>query len=59
VVYKRLLAYAAPYWRAFLISVGGMIVYAATEPALASLMKPLLDGSFVDRDHEVVRALPL
>jgi subfamily B ATP-binding cassette protein MsbA len=58
-VYKRLLGYAVPYWRAFLISVVGMIAYAATEPALASLMKPLLDGSFVERDPEVVRALPL
>jgi subfamily B ATP-binding cassette protein MsbA len=58
-VYRRLLGYAAPYWRAFLISVLGMIIYAATEPALASLMKPLLDGSFVERDPEVVRALPL
>ena len=59
VVYRRLLRYAVPYWRAFLISILGMIGYAATEPALASLMKPLLDGSFVDRDPEVIKALPL
>jgi len=58
-VYRRLLGYATPYWRPFLISVVGMIAYAATEPLLASLMKPLLDGSFVERDPEVVRSLPL
>ena len=57
-IYKRLLRYAFPYWRMFAISVVGMIGYAATEPALASLMKPLLDGSFVERDPEVVRVLP-
>ena len=58
-VYRRLLGYATPYWRPFLVSLVGMIAYAATEPLLASLMKPLLDGSFVERDPEVVRSLPL
>jgi len=36
-----------------------MIAYAATEPALASFMKPLLDGSFVEKDPETIRRLPL
>jgi subfamily B ATP-binding cassette protein MsbA len=35
-----------------------MLVFAATEPLFAALIKPLLDGSFVDRDPSVVRLMP-
>jgi subfamily B ATP-binding cassette protein MsbA len=58
-VYRRLLGYAKPYWRPFSISILGMLVYAATEPLFAAMMKPLLDGSFVKRDLEVVRTMPV
>lgn len=57
-IYGRLLGYAKPYWRAFAIAIAGMLVYGATEPAFAAMMQPLLDGSFVDRDVEVVRTMP-
>ena len=57
-VYGRLLGFAKPYWRMFSISILGMIVYAATEPVFAALIRPLLDGSFVDRDINVVRMMP-
>ena len=57
-IYRRLLGYAKPYWRPFAISIFGMLVYAATEPLFAAMMQPLLDGSFVDRDINVVRAMP-
>ncbi|MCB2263182.1 MAG: lipid A export permease/ATP-binding protein MsbA [Candidatus Thiosymbion ectosymbiont of Robbea hypermnestra] len=58
-VYRRLLGYARPYWRPFLLSILGMLVYAATEPLFAAMMQPLLDGSFVDRDMDVVRIMPV
>lgn len=58
-VYCRLLGYARPYWRPFSLSILGMLVYAATEPLFAAMMKPLLDGSFVDRDPEMVRIMPV
>ncbi len=57
-VYRRLLGYVRPYWRVFALSIGGMLVFAATEPVFAALMKPLIDGSFVERDPEVVRLMP-
>ncbi len=57
-VYRRLLGYAKPYWQAFAIAIVGMLVFAATEPVFAAMIKPLLDGSFVDRDPEVVRSMP-
>jgi subfamily B ATP-binding cassette protein MsbA len=58
-VYRRLLAYVKPYWRMFAVSVVGMIGFAATEPLFAAMMKPLIDGSFVDRDESIVRLMPV
>jgi subfamily B ATP-binding cassette protein MsbA len=58
-LYLRLLRYVVPYWRIFLASLVGMVVVAATEPALPALLKPLLDGSFVEKDPDLMRLLPL
>lgn len=45
-LYARLLAYAKPYWPAFLLAALAMAVLAATETAFPVLMKPLLDKGF-------------
>ncbi|MCK7583102.1 MAG: lipid A export permease/ATP-binding protein MsbA [Chromatiales bacterium] len=58
VVYRRLLGYVRPYWRIFGLSIAGMLVFAVTEPLFAAMMKPLIDGSFVDRNIEIVRLMP-
>ena len=58
-VYLRLLRYARPHWRVFGVALLGMIAGAATDPAFAALMKPMLDGSFVERDPQVIRWLPV
>ena len=57
-IYRRLLGYVRPYWRMFSVSIGGMLIFAATEPLFAAMMKPLIDGSFVERDINVVRTMP-
>ena len=57
-LYLRLLGYVNPYWRAFAVSLLGMIVVAATEPLVPSLMKPLLDGTFVHKDQAMMRMVP-
>jgi subfamily B ATP-binding cassette protein MsbA len=57
--YRRLLGYVRPYWKLFSLAMLGMIVYALTQPAFAALMKPLLDGSFVRRDPETIKVIPL
>jgi subfamily B ATP-binding cassette protein MsbA len=36
-----------------------MVIYALTDPAFAALMKPLLDGSFVDRDPDIIAWAPV
>jgi subfamily B ATP-binding cassette protein MsbA len=58
-IYARLLGYARPHWRVFALALVGMIAGAATDPAFAALMKPMLDGSFVERDPQVIRWLPV
>jgi len=58
-LYLRLLHYVRPYWKIFLLSLVSMIVLAATEPAMPALMKPLLDGSFIDKDPTMIKLIPL
>ncbi|ASJ75008.1 Lipid A export ATP-binding/permease protein MsbA [Granulosicoccus antarcticus IMCC3135] len=57
--YKRLLAYVRPYRREFIIAVIGMVGYAVTDTAFAALMKPMLDGSFVEQDKRSILMVPL
>lgn len=57
--YRRLLSYSLVYWKVFIIAIIGMIAVAGTETALAAYMKPLMDGSFVQRDPEVIRMMPI
>lgn len=58
-VYRRLLHYVKPYWRVFALSILGMLIFAVTEPLFAAMMKPLIDGSFVARNENMVRTMPM
>jgi len=58
-LYFRLLGYVKPYWQRFVLSILAMIVVAATETGLPALVKPLLDGTFVHRDAEMMRWVPV
>lgn len=57
--YKRLLRYVLPYKWQFVIAVIGMVGYAVTDTAFAALMKPMLDGSFVEQDESAIVMVPL
>jgi subfamily B ATP-binding cassette protein MsbA len=58
-LYWRLLSHVRPYWRMFLLGILGMVVYAATAPALPALAKPLIEGTFVEKDPVVLQWLPV
>ena len=58
-LYFRLLRYVGSYWRVFALAIAGTIVGAAAESSLPAVMKPLLDGTFVERDSQVMRWMPL
>ncbi len=58
-VYRRLLGYARPHAGMFAIGVLGMALFAATDSALAYLVKFFLGGAFVEPDPRVVWMVPL
>lgn len=58
-LYRRLLRYSVPYKRAFGLALVGMLITSLTEPGFAALMKPMLDGGFVERDPASLRFVPL
>ena len=58
-LYLRLLQYVKPYWRIFLLSVIATAITASTDPLLPILLKPMLDGTFVNRDETVIRLVPV
>lgn len=58
-LYFRLLRYVRPYTRIFVLSILGTAAAAATEPMIPALIKPLLDGSFVEKDPYTIRLMPV
>jgi len=58
-LYFRLLRYVLPYRKAFLVSLLGTVAFAATEPGMPALMKPLLDETFVAKNADTLITLPL
>lgn len=58
-IYPRLLSYTWRY-RYWLFYAGiGMAIYAATDTSLIYMLKPLLDGSIVDRDPVMIHWIPI
>jgi len=57
-LYLRLLRHVKPYWRVFAVGILGMVVYAATTPVLPALAKPLIEGTFIEKDPVVMQWLP-
>lgn len=57
--YRRLLGYVGPYKRQFLFAIAGMLCYSITDIAFAALMKPMLDGSFVEQNQQTIIFVPI
>ena len=57
-LYLRLLRYVRPYRGVFGLAIVGMVVVALTEPALPAVLKPLLDGTFVEKNERIMRWMP-
>jgi subfamily B ATP-binding cassette protein MsbA len=58
-LYLRLLHYAKPYWKVGAISVAAMVALGALEPLLASLMRPLIDESLIQKNPDSLWQVPL
>jgi subfamily B ATP-binding cassette protein MsbA len=57
-LYLRLLRFVKPYRGVFALALLGMMIVAATEAALPAVLKPLLDGTFVDKDVRIMKWMP-
>ncbi len=58
-IYRRLLSYARPHLGMFMIGVLGMALFAATDSAMAYLVKVFLGGAFVQPDPRIIWLVPL
>ncbi|RKZ55248.1 MAG: lipid A export permease/ATP-binding protein MsbA [Candidatus Parabeggiatoa sp. nov. 3] len=58
-LYLRLLRYVIPYWRMFALAILAIIVTAISDPVLAALIQPLLDGGFVENDPSTIELMPI
>ena len=59
ITYRRLLSYTFQSKGVFIVSVISMVFVALSQPAFAALMKPMLDGGFIDKDPEVMMWVPM
>ena len=58
-IYRRLLKYAKPYIGVFLIGVLGAILFAASNAALAYLVKTFMKGAFIVKNPAVLWEVPI
>ena len=58
-LYRRLLSYAFAYWAIFVVAIIGMVIVAGASTAFPALMQPMMDGSFVNRDPDTIKWVPI
>ena len=58
-IYRRLLKYAKPYLGVFLIGILGAMLFAASNAALAYLVKRFMNGAFVNKNPDILWQVPL
>ncbi|MEX0731133.1 MAG: lipid A export permease/ATP-binding protein MsbA [Aquisalimonadaceae bacterium] len=58
-VYRRLLAYVRPHWKVAAVAVACMVFAGACQAAFAWIIRPLVDGSFIDQDPTLRLLVPL
>jgi ATP-binding cassette, subfamily B, bacterial MsbA len=58
-IYRRLLTYAQPHWRMFMVGVFGMMLFAATDGLLVLLVREFLNEAFVTKSNDVIVWVPV
>ncbi len=58
VIYKRLALYAIKHWKYLIVAIIGLVLGGLTIPLFAVYMQPLLDGTFMDKDPEIIKWAP-
>ena len=58
-LYKRLLRSTGIYKKTFFLAIIGMVIHAITDTSFAAIIKPLLDGSFINKDPSFIQIMPI
>ena len=58
-VLKRLLGYGLPYRWIVVVGILGMSMVAIAETGFAALLKPVMDGGFIERDANIIAMTPI
>ncbi|MGK0297030.1 MAG: subfamily B ATP-binding cassette protein MsbA [Gammaproteobacteria bacterium] len=58
-LYRRLIGYIYPYRMLFVLSFSAMLILALSDAAKAAILKPLLDGAFINNDPDLMISIPL
>ncbi len=58
-LYSRLLKNTKVYKGIFILAIIGMIIHAITDTSFAAIIKPLLDGSFINKDPDFISLMPI
>ena len=58
-VWKRIYSRLGPYWKGVIVAMALLAAAAATQPTLAVIMKPLLDGGFSGQKPSYIWSIPL
>lgn len=53
--YLRLLSYLRPYLKQFSMTIGAMMLLGLSEAGIPALVKPILDGGFVEKDIDSLK----
>lgn len=57
-IYKRLAGYSLKHWRYLLLALSGLVINALTQPMFAAYLQPLLDGTFMEKDPDIIKWAP-
>ena len=56
---RRLSVYIKKYWYIFIFTTIGLVINALTEAAIPIVIKPFIDGTFVDKDQTIIKMAPV
>ena len=59
IILSRLFSYVRPHLTKFVAAIISMAVVAMTEPSVAAIMEPMIDGTFIKRDPDAIVLVPL
>lgn len=57
-IYKRLASYALKHWKYLVLGVIGLIIAGITVPMFTIYLQPLLDGTFTEKDPNIIKWAP-